>query len=64
MFKWALLWHDGKPFTADDVVFSADVFLHKAHARLPANLASVESIKAIGPHPASLQGMAAINFCV
>lgn len=42
-------WHDGKPFTADDVVFSTDVFLRKTHARLRANLTSVESIKAIDP---------------
>lgn len=42
-------WHDGKPFSADDVVFSADVFLRKVHARLRANLAAVETIKALDP---------------
>ena len=42
-------WHDGKPFTADDVVFSADVFLRKTHARFRGNLAAVESIKALDP---------------
>jgi len=47
--KPGVLWHDGKPFTADDVVFSADVFLRKTHARLRANLAAVESIKALDP---------------
>lgn len=47
--KPGVLWHDGKPFTSADVVFSADVFLRKTHARLRANLASVESIKAIDP---------------
>jgi peptide/nickel transport system substrate-binding protein len=26
-------WHDGKPFTADDVVFTADKFLREAHPR-------------------------------
>jgi peptide/nickel transport system substrate-binding protein len=26
-------WHDGKPFTADDVVFSLDVFLREVHPR-------------------------------
>jgi peptide/nickel transport system substrate-binding protein len=26
-------WHDGKPFTADDVVFSTDVFLRELHPR-------------------------------
>ena len=47
--KPGVTWHDGKPFTADDVVFSADVFLRKTHARLRNNLAAVESIKAIDP---------------
>ncbi|KAF1020310.1 MAG: Glutathione-binding protein GsiB [Paracidovorax wautersii] len=47
--KPGVKWHDGKPFTADDVVFSADVFLRKTHARFRGNLAAVESIKAIDP---------------
>ena len=42
--KPGVTWHDGKPFTSADVVFSADVFLRKTHARLRANLAAVESI--------------------
>ncbi|ARP79922.1 peptide ABC transporter substrate-binding protein [Bordetella genomosp. 8] len=42
-------WHDGKPFTADDVVFSADVFLRKTHARLRGNLDAVDTIKALDP---------------
>jgi peptide/nickel transport system substrate-binding protein len=42
-------WHDGKPFTSADVVFSADVFLRKTHARLRANLEAVESIRAVDP---------------
>jgi peptide/nickel transport system substrate-binding protein len=42
-------WHDGKPFTSADVVFSADVFLRKTHARFRANLAAVESIRALDP---------------
>lgn len=42
-------WHDGKPFTAADVVFSADVFLRKTHARFRASLEAVESIRAIDP---------------
>ncbi|MEB0059078.1 hypothetical protein QN413_19980 [Variovorax sp. LG9.2] len=46
------------------MVFSADVLLRKTHARLRANLASVESIRAIDPRRASLSGMAAINFSV
>ena len=47
--KPGVTWHDGKPFTSADVVFSADVFLRKTHARLRANLASVESIRAVDP---------------
>lgn len=39
-------WHDGKPFTAADVVFSADVFLRETHARLRTSLEHVESITA------------------
>ena len=43
-------WHDGEPFTADDVVFSADVFLRETHARLRASLKHVESITAADEH--------------
>lgn len=39
-------WHDGKPFTAADVVFSADVFLRERHPRFRAVLAHVEAITA------------------
>ncbi len=39
-------WHDGEPFSADDVVFSADVFLRETHARLRASLAYVDKIEA------------------
>ncbi|GLU31565.1 ABC transporter substrate-binding protein [Trinickia caryophylli] len=42
-------WHDGKPFTSADAVFSVDVFLRHTHARLRANLAVVESIRALDP---------------
>lgn len=48
--KRNVTWHDGKPFTSADVVFSADVFLRKTHARLRANLAAVESIRAVDPY--------------
>jgi peptide/nickel transport system substrate-binding protein len=43
-------WHDGTPFTAADVVFSADVFLRETHARLRASLAHVETITAPDDH--------------
>ncbi len=39
-------WHDGAPFSAADVVFSADVFLRETHPRLRVSLAHVESITA------------------
>src|SRR6056297_3710336 len=35
-------WHDGAPFTAEDVVFSVDKFLRETHARLRVSLAHVE----------------------
>jgi len=47
--KPGVKWHDGKPFTSADVVFSVDVFLRKTHARLRGNLEAVEAIKAIDP---------------
>ena len=45
--KQGVLWHDGKPFTAHDVVFSVDQFLRKTQSRLRAGLAFVDSIKAL-----------------
>lgn len=41
-----VLWHDGTPFTAADVVFTADVFLRETHPRLRASLKYVKSIEA------------------
>lgn len=40
-------WHDGKPFKADDVVFSADVFLRETHSRFRTVLKRVEKIEAV-----------------
>lgn len=45
--KSGVKWHDGKPFSADDVVFSVDKFLRKTHARLRASLEPLESVRAI-----------------
>ena len=43
-------WHDGKPLTADDVVFSFREILLKHHARTKASLSPVlEAIEAIDP---------------
>ncbi|WP_454692023.1 ABC transporter substrate-binding protein [Achromobacter aloeverae] len=43
-------WHDGQPFTADDVVFTADKFLRKVHPRVrPILDRYVASITALDP---------------
>lgn len=47
--KENVLWHDGKPFTSDDVVFSVDVMLRETHPRVRNFLTAVESITADGP---------------
>ena len=47
--KPGVKWHDGKPFTAADVVFSVDVFLRKTHARMRSNIVAVETIRAVDP---------------
>jgi peptide/nickel transport system substrate-binding protein len=39
-------WHDGAPFSADDVVFTADVFLRAQHPRFRAILGNVDTITA------------------
>ncbi|MGR3626428.1 MAG: ABC transporter substrate-binding protein, partial [Limimaricola sp.] len=41
-----VVWHDGEPFSAEDVVFSADTFLRETHSRLRVSLNYVESITA------------------
>ncbi len=38
-------WHDGEPFSSEDVKFSVDVFLRETHARLRTSLEYVESIE-------------------
>ncbi|WP_346795667.1 ABC transporter substrate-binding protein [Halomonas sp. Bachu 37] len=43
-------WHDGEPFTAEDVVFSADVFHRDLNPSARAVLQHVESIEAIDEH--------------
>jgi len=44
--KEGVVWHDGKPFTSADVVFSVDKLLRETNARLRTSLAFVESITA------------------
>ncbi|WP_290690071.1 MULTISPECIES: ABC transporter substrate-binding protein [unclassified Haematobacter] len=48
-------WHDGAPFSAADVVFSADVFLRQSHPRFRAVLTHVESITALDDHTVVFQ---------
>jgi len=43
-------WHDGRNFTAADVVFSTDVFLRKTAARFRGILQNVDSITAEGEY--------------
>jgi len=43
-------WHDGEDFTAEDVVFTVDVFLRETHPRLRASLVHMESVEAVDDH--------------
>ncbi|MGO1117370.1 ABC transporter substrate-binding protein [Rhodovibrionaceae bacterium A322] len=43
-------WHDGTPFTAHDVVFTADKFLRETHARFRVTLGYVTKIEAVDDH--------------
>ncbi|WP_040701914.1 ABC transporter substrate-binding protein, partial [Sulfitobacter indolifex] len=43
-------WHDGKPFTARDVVFTCGDFLMEVHPRARAIFENCESIKALDDH--------------
>ncbi|EHP43683.1 peptide ABC transporter substrate-binding protein [Cupriavidus basilensis OR16] len=44
-------WHDGKPFSADDVVFSVDKFLRTVHPRARVIIEQfVDTVKALGPN--------------
>ena len=47
-----VLWHDGKPFTADDVVFTIDYFKKHPYQWVP--LDKVAGAKALGPHTVSV----------
>ncbi|WP_230533719.1 ABC transporter substrate-binding protein [Microvirga roseola] len=43
-------WHDGKPFTADDVVFTTKEFLMEVHPRARVIFENCETIEALDPH--------------
>lgn len=43
-------WHDGKPFTADDVVFTVDKFLRETHPRAAVSIKRyIGSVNALSP---------------
>ena len=49
-------WHDGKPFSADDVVFSVDKFLREVHPRARVVINQfVESAKALGSNKVEIR---------
>jgi len=48
--KRGVTWHDGKPFTAEDVVFTADKLMRAFNPRFRVALQSVRSIAAIDSH--------------
>lgn len=43
-------WHDGQPFTADDVVFTTKEFLIEMHSRARAIFQNCAAIEALDPH--------------
>ena len=47
--KKGVLWHDGKPFSAADVVFTADKFARTLNPRVRVAMQSVDSVKALDP---------------
>jgi len=53
--KEGVIWHDGEPFTAEDVVFSVDEFLRETHPRLRVSLQHVDSITAPDDHTVVFQ---------
>jgi peptide/nickel transport system substrate-binding protein len=48
-------WHDGKPFTSADVVFSLDVMLKEVHARWRSMHDRAESIRALDDHTVEIK---------
>jgi peptide/nickel transport system substrate-binding protein len=49
-------WHDGKPFSSEDVVFSVDKFLREVHPRARVIINQfVESIKTVGPNKVEIR---------
>lgn len=53
--KKGVTWHDGKPFDAQDVVFSIDKFGRSHNPRVRVALQSVESVKALDSHTVEIR---------
>ncbi|MDX1436960.1 MAG: ABC transporter substrate-binding protein [Anaerolineales bacterium] len=43
-------WHDGEPFTADDVKFTVEYYQEFNHGRWTRNMAAIESVETDGDH--------------
>ncbi|MDD2924067.1 ABC transporter substrate-binding protein [Rhodoferax sp.] len=48
--KRGVTWHDGQPFTAADVVYTADIFMRQLNPRFRLILQLMQSIKALDTH--------------
>ena len=53
--KKGVMWHDGKPFTADDVVFTADKLMRTLNPRVRIAMQSVKSVRALDPNTVEFQ---------
>ncbi|WP_144264630.1 ABC transporter substrate-binding protein [Polaromonas sp. C04] len=53
--KRGVTWHDGKPFDAQDVIFSIDKLNRAQNPRVRVALQSVESIKALDAHTVEIR---------
>ena len=52
-------WHDGRPFTADDVKFTYEYVRRNAHARWTPQVRNIESIETAGPTTLTIKLIAA-----
>ncbi|CAM3666104.1 ABC transporter substrate-binding protein [Polaromonas hydrogenivorans] len=53
--KKGVTWHDGKPFDAQDAVFSIDKFTRSLNPRVRVAMQSVESVKALDSHTVEIR---------
>jgi peptide/nickel transport system substrate-binding protein len=58
-------WHDGRPFTADDVKFTYEYVRRNAHPRWTAQVRNIESIETAGPTALTIRlGAASSGFVI